>query len=284
MQYVIMTYHTADDNIFETCLKTLRQVSDCKMVVITDNVPAEFRNELTKRYDVEWVLVTPELMDGNRAGCKITESHKYCQGLHDGDEVIIADVDLYYMSDPFAAFEEFPEFDLAVTTRPYRYHFIINGGLYCYRISTNIKRFITFWDTQIPNPTWDLFVQHIKKCKHTNKIPDWCIGQDFLNLIWSERDSILQQYNINIIDIGPKYNWTPAKSSRRFMLQLLEHYNANDCPVLHLKGGAKKAIYSQYIFSDAITHHPVKYRDWGPRLKVRRGMKEKIDVFEGIVQ
>lgn len=265
-----MTYHTADDNMFETCLKTLRQVSDCRMVVITDNVPAEFRNELTKRYGVEWVLVTPEFMDGNRAGCKVTESHKYCRELQDGDEVIIADVDLYYMADPFQAFVEFPDFDLAVTTRGYRYRWAINGGVYCYRISNRLWPFLDFWDRQVAEPTWQPLLDIIDRWDHWRQIPDWRIGQDFLNAIWDNKLQIYADYYVDIADIGPNYNWSPGKSSPRFMVELYEHYKAKDCAVLHLKGGATRMLYDDRLFDQAVTHHARKFRDWGPKLMAKK--------------
>ena len=36
MNCCVIVYHVIDNNVFETCLRTLRKVSDCEIVVFTE--------------------------------------------------------------------------------------------------------------------------------------------------------------------------------------------------------------------------------------------------------
>jgi len=263
MEYCIITYHQADDNMFETCIATLRKHSDCKIVVITDDIPQKLREVLARKYNIKWVSVPSNLMQGRRAACKVIETNKYCLDLPIDSQVLVSDADIYFMKDPFTVFKKHPSFDLGLTKRHYNYRHPINGGIYYYRITTATKRFLVYWNDQTEKISWHLFLEYIKSYGHKGRIPDWCIGQDFLNVLWKNLEKRPAACNINIIDVGWEYNFCIHQYTDRFIKQAYKQYKKDLVTAIHLKGGTKKLLYRDDIFHDAIICHKIKYRDWG---------------------
>jgi len=248
--------------MFETCIATLRKNSDCVIVVITDDVPQILREILTKKYNVTWVVIPPNLMRKRRAACKVIETNKYCLDLPTGSQVLVSDADIYFMKDPFTVFKKYSFFDLGLTKRHYGFRHPINGGIYYYRITSATKGFLTYWNHQTEEISWPLFLEYIESYNHKGRIPDWCIGQDFLNVLWKNPEKRPTSCDINIIDVGWEYNFCLHQYTDRFINQAYKQYKKDVVAAIHLKGGTKKLLYRNDIFHDAITCHEIKCQDW----------------------
>jgi len=260
-QYAFLFYHRCDDNMFETCVKTLRMHSGCDIIVATDNVPHDLQNQWSKDYGVYWIDVPVEQMKNRRAAAKIEILDSYVHSLEPDDQVFVSDVDMYFMKDPFTAFTRF-EFDVAFTTRGYEYYFPINAGVFCLRVNDFSKRWISWHKEQIYDPTWRPYRDQNKR--HRERFGfDWAVSQDFLISCWKERAWIAQTMNINIQDIGPEYNYCPPsdKWKQKAFEAIRIAYRDKTHVVLHLKSTLKDMLY-EGLFVDAVIQYPRCGNDW----------------------
>jgi len=258
-------YHVADNNVFETGLKTLRSVSDCDIVVCTDNVPVDLRVELTSLYGVQWHLYSEGAVTGRRAVFKVESLNEISLSYPDDTQIMAADADLYYMKDPFEAFQEYT-FDLGLTSRGFRCWCDINAGVYYYRMGHRLRSFIDYSTQEIREPSWPLYVNFRKRYRHEKFGQDWTRGQDFMNVVWSHRKKVRKRFKIRVTDVTPKYNYCPAlpkRPSAHDYDSLVKARRGRDISVIHLRARMKKAIYAG-ILPDAVTRHgkgPFNWRD-----------------------
>ena len=262
-QYTCITYHVADNNVFETCLRSLRQVSDCQLIVFTDNVPEDLRVEWERQYGVKWKVVPPSAMKGKRAAFKVKSLNRFACKLPVGSQVLAADVDLYFMEDPFTAFGV-ADFQLAVTTRGYSYHTPINAGVYFYRVNKSLKEFLKFHTQQVFHPSWETYVSIRKTLQHARFGLDWTVGQDFLYAVWQEKQWVEKTFGVRVVDVGPGYNYCPDTDGGRCAQGLIEArkaYAAQEVKVLHLKSKLKELVYSG-LLKYAVVRHPRGVSNW----------------------
>jgi len=236
-----------NDDVFETCINTFRKHSNAHLQVHSDDPPFQ-------KYGIEWVIVPREKVIGRRALCKIEQLHKLVHQLKDGDRLIVSDVDMYFMDDPFIAFDEVKiAHDIGITTRCHPYRYPVNGGFFCFKISSRIKRFMDFHLEQCTKPTWKPYVDFREKWHH--KSIDWEVGQDFLCTIWKERQYIDNNFIVMIKDLGWKYNFCPNTDIfgvNEAGQMIKKAYKEREVKVLHLKSELKLCIYDGYM-EDAIT-------------------------------
>jgi len=205
---------------------------------------------LSQDYGIRWVGVDKDGIQGRRALRKIELLDRFVRALRHGDRVMAADVDLYFLGDPFTAFDT--EFDVGVTTRLHKSRWPINQGVFFLRVSDKVKKFLSFYVEQCQEPSWPPLVDFRGNRIYT---ADWEIGQDFLCAAWLEREKIAKLYGVNIVDVGIDYNYCPdaftvGVEEARFCLY--NAYTSGGPKVLHLKSQLKMSIYDGHM-KDAIT-------------------------------
>ena len=264
-EYAFFVYHRKDDNILETCLSSLHAVKpSIRKVVITDGVPSDVLRYCSTHFNVAWINVPSKQMQNRRATCKIELLKGFIDGLEDGDRVVVSDVDVYYKGDPFTAFEEHPKLDLGLTTRGYAYAFPINGGMFFIAVSDVMRDWAAWHVREIHNPVWPPYVSIRRKWKHERFGLDWTVGQDFLIANWEARDAVLHERKVNVVDVGPHYNYCPPTDllGPEAFTRIRDALADNTTVVLHLKSDLKRMIYEKDLFPNVSLRHPVGNLAW----------------------
>jgi len=233
-KYCLITDYDFDEQLMKKSLETLTKVSNCNKIVFSNKAKDYGKNILTQ-------YVIPEEVEIGRAGSKIITHFRFINGLPEGSKVISADADLYYLKDPFIAFEQ--DFDIAVTTRPEKYHYPINQGMVMFRTSKKLNYFLDFLMSQIFERTWPELIQWQKRFNHQGN--DWCIGQDMMCVAWLCRDEIQKRFNVKIVDIGSYWNFCPhadGAQTEQGKQKLMDAYNNKSVAVLHLKSRLKELL------------------------------------------
>lgn len=279
MQYILMTYHEpADRNCLETALRTLRQHNDsCVVVLQTDNAPTRLLAELSNEYGIS-IDLCPN-MAGHRAGDKVDWFADYITKVcEDGDQIIVADIDLYFLGDPFDGFDDagldgFAS-SVGITTRGYDFWCPINGGMFYFVADVDTRAFLAEhvrimhlpWEQQLVEfPRFAKWRRHWGHVKHGL---DWAIGQDYMACRWMEQcDKNTHEEAASgdgpagvdtlMVDVTNKYNFCPATEKwgrnwcKRRMLQAMAE---GDKVVLHLKSSLKEMLYDGTL-PLAVTRH-----------------------------
>jgi hypothetical protein len=262
-KYAFFAYwENVDLNMLETCIASLRQVSDCVIQIATDGIPSEAQQRLDS-YGVWWIGVPREEVKKRRACCKIEVLYELMAQYKDDDMILVSDVDIVFIKDPFVPFDTHQEMDLGLTTRGYKHAFPINGGVFYVRVSTRMRKWLHWHLEEIYKPTWLPYVNHRKRWNHAHFGLDWSVGQDFLVANWKQKDWVKNEKDVNIVDAGPEYNYCPptdTMGAKAFALakKALEQRSVS---VLHLKSELKKMIY-QPDFPGAKINHVKGRRAW----------------------
>jgi len=218
--------------------------------VFSDDAPLSLQVEWAQIYDLYWRNVPRGQMLNRRATCKIECMVEFCFGLEPEGEVLIADADLYFLSDPFKPFEV--DFDLGLTSRGYKYWAHINGGVIYLRPTLKTREFLCEHVNQVLSPTWEVYVEYRKHYGHVQYGLDWTVGQDYLNCVWNHQ----KDFDLNIVDLTCRYNYCPAYDvfGENAFKMILSAYQQKLVTTLHLKSELKKLIYDN-VFEDAVTRH-----------------------------
>jgi len=219
------------------------------------------REEFSVQYDVHWIVLSPAVVSGRRAACKIETLNDFIQGFSGEDRVLVSDVDMYFLGNPFTAFKEF-EFDVGLTTRGYEYYFPINGGVFCLVCNEKTKEWLKWHVSEIHNMTWSPYIG-LNKRHHQRFGLDWAKGQDFLIACWQEREWIKKTKGIVIEDVGNKYNYCPPsdKWKQKAFEAIRKAYREKSVVALHLKSTLKDMLY-EGLFEDAVMKYPRCSSDW----------------------
>jgi len=263
-QYAYMTYHRKDDNILETCVNSLHLVNPSAQVVITtDGVPDELDKRMTREYGVQWIRVPTQKMYKRRATCKIEFLNNLIQQCNDGDEILVSDVDVYFIKDPFVAFIECMNMDLGLTTRGYKHLFPINGGIFYIRVNSKMKAWVDWHVKEIHHPLWPPYTKAKRVLNHYSQGLDWTVGQDFLIACWGAKDELLKTKGIDVIDVGSKYNYCPATDLNKPQAFNMAWNALNEKSVvtLHLKSELKQMVYDGK-FPNAKLNYPKGQLAW----------------------
>ncbi len=240
-----------NDDVFETCVNTFVKQSPKALLQVHSD---DRMTDLSRDYAIRWKMVPKSEVEGRRALCKIEQLQKLVHQLKGGDRLLVADADLYFLDDPFKAFER--EFDVAITTRCHEYRWPVNGGVFFLRINKKTRQWVDFYLEQCKEPTWPPLVEFRGERPYT---PDWEIGQDFLCATWKIKQAFhgLEPLpdDTKIIDLGSDYNYCPntdvfGLDRAREMIKAA--YEGDAIKVLHLKSELKLCIYDGYM-KDAIT-------------------------------
>lgn len=265
MQTIMMVYHEpADRNALETTLHTLRlHNKDCRVEILTDNCPRDIMAEFTRRYGVDWYDCDD--MKGKRAATKVDWFCETIRAMPDGWQVIVADVDLYFLGDPFEAFVEYPDMEVGITSRGYDFWCPINGGMFFFRASDWVAKFLEYHQRIIHLPMvqqmaeFPAYAKWRQRWNHVRWGLDWTVGQDFFAVLWNNKTAGLTTgFTTMLTDVTNKYNFCPAteKWGRKWCKnRLVQAMNDDkDKVVLHLKSSLKEMLYDGTL-PEAITRH-----------------------------
>jgi len=245
-KYCLITDYDFDERLLTRSLQTLACEVDCNRVIFSNRAKHYGFKTLTQ-------YVTPEEVEIGIAGSKIITQFRFINNLPDNSKVISADADLYYLKDPFTAFDieafdgasEQYEWDIAVTTRPEGelHHYPINQGIVMFRVNDKVRNFLEFLASQIFKRTWPELIEWQAKFNHTGN--NWCIGQDMMCVAWLLRDWVYEKFGVTIIDVGPKYNFCPhadGAHTEKGKELLMNAYYSRSVSVLHLKSRLKELL------------------------------------------
>ncbi|GAF97160.1 unnamed protein product, partial [marine sediment metagenome] len=182
---VMCYWGRVDDGMLETAIKTFRKVNKTALLyVYTDGGAIPLNSDC----DVNWFPVAKKQVEGRRALCKIELLDKLMRLAFEDDRIIASDIDVYFLKDPFKAFDEF--FDLGVTTRCHSFQCPINAGMFFMLNNENMRDFMTYRLAEIS--------PHV-----TGVSGDWGVDQAFLNKVWSQKAEMTERFGIIIKDVGP---------------------------------------------------------------------------------
>lgn len=247
MKKYFAVYHRIDggsDDMFETCMASFRRQSDAEITVVTDNIKQKYRDEITKKYGIVWLIVPS--MDNRRALAKVEHLRDFVYQCSDGDIILAGDIDLYFCDSPWPVFADF-----AVTERFYQYVKPINGGVFYIRVSDKIRKFMDFhckWSADVASPYGK----------------DWTVGQAFLCFIALKRQMIEKQHKISLTVLGSEWNYCPGSdvfTEKGAIDRLKKAYNTGIAHILHFKSELKKCIYDGWL-DKAITTNGLGVTDW----------------------
>lgn len=237
-KYCLITDYDFDKLLLDKTLETLSKVSDCNTLVFSNRAKRYGENILTQH-------VIPEELAMGAMGSKVLIHYRFISGLPNDSEVISADADLYYLKDPFFAFKMHKDFDIAVTTRPYKYHYPINGGVVMFRVNNRVRGFLNFLASQIFKRTWPELIFYQKQFNHTGN--HWYIDQDMICVAWLFKEDMQKRFGVKIVDVGPYFNYCPhadGASTEDGKRKLMEAYENKSAAVLHLKSRLKELLFS----------------------------------------
>jgi len=242
--YII--YHESDAISFEWLTLSLTSlqkfVAIDRLVIVTDNLSLDKEQILTSQFGVRVTKIPLTSWDGRRMFCKLEQLAVIlkCYSKFEDGQVIMADADILFCSDPYQAFNEFV-FDLGYTTRFYSYPSPVNGGMVFYRNVEPIREFINQMCSQIMNPSWNEYIE----CKNANNV-DWNCDQDMLNAIHKHTVFFQDTFGIKIKDVGHKYNYCPGSDvfgTQASAILLKWAFIERVFPVIHFKGNTKDLLY-----------------------------------------
>lgn len=243
MDCCVMTYWgRVHDDMFETCIKTFRKHTKALLQVYSDSAP---KGKWLSDYNVSWFRLPDDKVKNRRCLANVECIQKMMDTLSDGDRLIVSDIDVYFLDDPFSAFDKC-KFDLGVTLRLHSYQFPVNAGLCFINVNKN-SRFLF----------GDKFRDSLKKiCEHDNNM-DWWVDQRYLNYLFQNKIE-------GVVDVGWEYNFCPGTDVLGIKLasdMIRRAYESRSVKVLHLKSELKMCIYDGYM-EDAVNENPTGRWNW----------------------
>lgn len=235
------------NSVLKIMLTSLHRHCTCRLIFVspdmTDTLRREVRGVFTQPVDFRPIPETK--WHGQRVARKVWELQEIPFAL--GDRVLVLDSDLVIQADPFDAFDG--NFDVAVTTRHYKYWYKINAGVWGVNYNEKSRRFLQFFASQIRNPTWSPFIDFKKRFEALRPIfpikdYDWWCDQDFLCTVY---DNPLP-FSCRVADLGPRYNFCPSfddEASASFNAacsEIIEKLGNPHYKVLHFKGRLKEIL------------------------------------------
>ncbi|KKN75717.1 hypothetical protein LCGC14_0378210 [marine sediment metagenome] len=254
-QYVLITDYGFDRRLMDKTLQTLDEVSDeqTNIIVFSDELKDYSFNSqgVEAIYDnvkrpVLTQFVTPDERAIGRMGSKVLTCYRFVCGLPNGSKVLMSDADMYFMRDPMKAFNA--DFDLGVTTRPEPYYYPLNAGIIFMRVTDQLKDYLRFVIENIYTASWPELVSYQKRFGHDPGDKDWNFDQDALCVTYLFADQMKERFGINVVDVGPKYNWCPHSDGTWEQIasgkaKLLRAYHDESVVVLHLKSKLRELVF-----------------------------------------
>ena len=231
----------SEDDMFDVCIRSLKERSDCKIVVYTPDVEqSQVDKSLLKSRGVEVVEFPNKDLDDRRVCCKIEKVYDLMTNSNKGDNIMCFDADLFFLKDPFELFKEFKkeEFDFFYTTRHYPCWAQANAGVWGFTVNAASEKFIQFYIDEINNPSWEQYIDfrlgHPSNTDLSEK--DWWVDQDFLCTCNRHKDKInngMLEFDIKIIDATSKYNYIVNHLTDEDIDKIVKD---KDIHILHFKG------------------------------------------------
>ena len=244
-KYAFFAYwNNVDPNMLETCISSLRDVSDCIIYIAANSVPKDVEQKLNL-YGVQWIWIPDSKVKDRRACCKIEVLNDIVKQCGNNDMIMVSDVDIVFIKDPFFPFLSYPDMDLGLTTRGYKHAFSINAGMFYIKVNDNMRKWLSWHLAEIYNPVWEAYVNHRRKWNHGHYGLDWSVGQDFLVSTWDNKEFVESKMNIKVVDVGPEYNYCPPTDTMgiKAFNMAWKSLDEKSVSVLHLKSDLKKMIY-----------------------------------------
>ena len=253
--YVIYRSHVGDsdlgkginDDLLLTSLTTLRYLFKGEIYLVSPELSGRVQTWVSGERNIKLRQASMKQWENRRMCCKIELLYSILEAEDSEAQVIMGDVDVIFLGNPFEAFHEF-HFDLGLTSRCYKYRTPVNGGMVYLRNSEGIRNYVRWAIDQMKNPTWQ---PYLNTRRHRGL--DWYCDQDILVAIYRNKDEFEEMLNIKVIDIGFKYNYcTGTDVQRKAAFALMkEAYLKRKYPVLHFKTALKRLIYEPW-FKDLV--------------------------------
>lgn len=237
--YCLITDYSFDELLVNATLETLRNTSVCNKIIFADKTRSYGEDCLTQ-------YVTPDELALGTQGSKVITQYRFIRGLKDEARVISADADLYFLKNPFDAFNK--DFDIGVTTRPYPYQYPINAGVVMFRVNDCVRDFLDFIMGQVSKRTWEPLIEWQDRFGHQGN--EWYIDQDIWCVAFENKSYIREKFNVRIADIGPRYNFCPhadGAHTNHGKDLLMEAYRNKSAHVLHLKSRLKELLIEGHL-------------------------------------
>jgi len=259
-QYVLIQ-HTGDGkqwhDLLSTTMRTLVDVNPNVNIIVFSDQQKDFsfwdENYLaTVKRPVLTRYITPKEMAIGQMGCKMVTQYGLIQTLPEGSQVISADADLYFLRDPFKAFDWF-YFDIGVTTRCEPYKYPINSGVVMFNVNRHTDGFLAHLTRNVyavyghGRRTWDALEAFEKKHGHDAQANrnSWYCDQDAWCVAYEQREGIARN-GTKIVDVGPYWNFCPhadGDQTASGKAKLLRAYHDESVGVLHLKSQLKSLLF-----------------------------------------
>lgn len=239
-QVAIMIFRPSDDlswKALRLTLLSLRKASDCSITIFTNILTSKHRKAGQGIANICWNEMGSKIMKDRLMLFKVECLRNVVCNLSDDSQVICADADLYFRSNPFAAFTK--SFDVGLTSRHYSYQYPINAGVVFIRVNELSRWFMRAAVDEIISSTWPPYIQWRQKFKRMGV--DWYVDQDYYNVAYLNRNLMMQL----IVDVGSKYNFCPHADgclTEKGKTEMRNEYHNGNAVVLHLKSRLKELI------------------------------------------
>src|SRR5579859_354362 len=226
-------------NLFLKCFETARFHSpDCRIELFTDFTEEE--KARLRPLGVTFHPLRTEEFLVKEQGIKV-EVLRYLD-CREGDQIIVSDLDLVFQADPFKVFED--DFDVFFTTRHYHYHYVINSGIFGFRVNERSRRFVKFWTRQMYVRDWRALREYRSRFGRAVYGFDF-MDQDMLCTVYENlTDLPVEIRGIHFYDAGYRYNFCPTYDiyGQAAVGELKSKIGNPDYVVLHLKAELKHAM------------------------------------------
>lgn len=203
MDIALFAYKGPTTPTVRACLESLRYWSNCEIIFYGEVDKPEGLGCEIRRMPCTW--------DGRRMVSRMLLASK--AGIV-GDRVLILDVDLLFLADPFRVFDH--DFDMCYTTRPVvNLKSPVNGGFSGFRMSSKVAKLWEFLIHQADYPSWPPYQAVRRRLERKDRALelDWWSHQDLLCAM-HDRGAPL---GCQVYDVGPKYNWCPDSGGGRLL-------------------------------------------------------------------
>jgi len=126
-----------------------------------------------------------------------------------------------------------------------------------------MKEWIKWHVQEIYRPTGELYIRLRRSYNHERFGLDWSVGQDFLIANWMQREQLRKDKGMNIVDVGPRYNFCPPTDilGQKAFDNVREALKVPSVVTIHLKSDLKRMIYEPG-FPNAKTGNPKGTLAW----------------------
>jgi hypothetical protein len=221
------------EHFFENCLRSLREVSDCEIIIYTVGDSLDF---LIEKYNVKIIKISDDRWYKRRMCCKVECAKEIVDTLPNDTKFLVLDSDLVFLKDPFSMFEIRSEKlnELYITRRNVNGEIPINAGVWGLFINDNARNFLNTYISNIHKPEWTPLTAFKKSQGRKNDLDWWC-DQDFLcamhHSMNEKHKTIRLPITIKVLD--PIYNFICVVDKEGTIVNKVPE----DAVILHYKSG-----------------------------------------------